>query len=206
MKITEMLEKLAEKYGRQNVLVHTEHHTQVIVGKKKHDIWFAKTGLKWRMSGMQRTEWGAPERLLKQFNAWEEKKTDLAHLTSAIELCAAIDRASKIFANAKITRAIFCDAGFKNGVARIGVVLIDGEHVEAIRKPVIAVDIGMAEYMAIEEGFRLKGIHGGELMIYSDSQNAVSKWAPHRVKRISRENNKVADRLANLRSVDTGSN
>lgn len=196
------MEQLASRYGKENVKINTAHHLQILDHGHKHDIWRGKEGLKWMLAGSRRVHLGSPDRLLQDFNNYNFVNTDMAQMAAAIELCRVIDTANRIFARKKITRAIFCDAGYKSPAARIGIILIDGSYVNAIRREVQGVaDINEAECKAIDEAIVLSCQYSPDnlLDIYTDSQHAVNVFKSPRIKWIDRGNNKAADKLANLR-------
>lgn len=218
MKIEQMMTELGNRFGKANLRINTEFHFQVIDGRKIHDIWRGKAGLKWKLSGMAHTQSGAPEKLLQALQKHNGSETDLSKIQAAVELCRVIDKASSALAGIKVTRAVYCDAGFKEGRARIGVVLIDGEYLKAERKTVQARDINEAEEIAIEHGsaqaeeYEAYNIQcaGKSLSIYSDSQTVVNRLAARRpagdrkILWIGRGLNKVADKVANLRDAKGG--
>ena len=203
MKIKEMITELGNRFGQSNVIVRSEYHTQIITTGKPHDIWFStKEGLKWRLAGMQQTQGGPPERLLGALDKWAEKDTDFGKMQSALELSAQIGRITLIAAQRKITRAAFCDAGYKNGLARIGIVMIDGDDVDAIRRNFKAgevQDIHQAEVIAIETAIKMADELDPNMTIYSDSQTAIQRLGLARVQWIPRGQNKHADGMANMR-------
>ena len=191
---------LAAEFGKENVLVHSEYHIQLAISgtTKKHDIWLTKFGqLKWKLCHPRDTASGSPEKMIRRFKDYSPQHTDLAEMHSARDLCTAISRVSALAAKNQIERGVFCDAGFKGGRARISVVAILGERVEAVGLPVEAKDINEAETAAIN--YALTHYLDADLVIYSDSQSVVNGLQNPRVKWIPRENNKPADSLANLR-------
>jgi hypothetical protein len=202
MKRVKMIEELVRRYGQANVVIRSEYHMQVLTATKPHDIWFStKDGLKWRLAGKQQTEFGAPEKLLQRLDQWNQKDTDFGKMQSAVALCNLIGEVSRIAARERITRAVFVDAGFKDGAARVGVVAIVDDEVTAWRRTVSAADVNEAERKAITVGMLLTEGIDITLPIYSDSQNAVQHFGNARVKWIPRGNNKHADRMANLRGA-----
>jgi hypothetical protein len=203
MTIKEMLTELGNRYGQSNVVVHTEYHIQILRPGKPHDIWAGtKTGLKWRLAGQHDTQSGSPEKLLAKLADYDEKNTDFSKMQEAVYLSNLVGNVGVIAAREKITRAVFCDAGFKDGKSRIGLVRIDGEDVTAIRRGVTWDDIRTindAECLAIEMGIELANELGPDVPVFSDSQTAVNLAANPRVKWVPREKNKHADKIANLR-------
>ena len=199
MRAPELIEKLGNEFGRENVLVHSEFHIQVVSGKQKHDVWLTRFGeLKWRLKGGRDTSRGSPEKLIDTIKQHNPLRTDLADMQFALALSRSINQAGALAAGHGLTRGVFCDAGFKDGKARGSVVKIDGEYVIANAFPVLADNIADAERQAI--GRAMEWYQDDiTLLIYSDAKNVVDAMNCTRVKWIPREQNKPADNLANLR-------
>lgn len=198
MKSTALIETLANAFGRERVLVHTEHHLQVADGPRKHDVWLGKYGLKWKLAGSRNVSHGSPERLIDRINGYDPARTDLSEMHAALELSRSINEAGRLAVANKITRGVWCDAGFKDGKAQISVVKIDGDFVAANAEPRQVANIHDAEYAAIKFAMSVYDMDD-TLPIFSDSRSAVDVVSLPRVRWIPREKNKVADGLANLR-------
>ncbi len=149
--------------------------------------------------------------MLRHLDGYKSSNTDLTKLQESITaaLCKFIDEAGKYAARENIRRAVFVDAGFKDGKARIGIVRLDGDDVLAVRKNITAPDIHEAEWIAINEGYSLAQQMGNDVPVYSDSQSAVDRAKQTletvslgggvRVHWLSRKQNKHADHMANMR-------
>lgn len=204
MKVKELITELGNRFGQTNVVVRSEYHTQILTSGKPHDIWFStKEGLKWRLAGMQGTQSGSPERLLQQLDKWVDKDTDFGKMQAALSLCNLIGNVSLIAVREKITKAVFVDAGFRDGKARMGIVRIDGEDVTAVRRNITSdniKDIHDAEEAAIRAGLLMADKLGPDTKVYSDSRTAIARVNLPRVVWLSRVFNKPADKMANLRT------
>jgi ribonuclease HI len=194
-----LVELLTQEFGKENVKVHNEFHMQVQLEGRKHDVWLNRHGqLKWKLAHSRQPATGGFDRMIERFRGAARAKTDLDDMRAAQELCSTIARVSRIAASHRINRGIFCDAGYKNGKARISVILIDGETVEAKAFPVQANDVNAAEEQAILTALTLRE----DFTIYTDSRACVQKIDSPRVKWIPREQNRNADSLANMRKRD----
>jgi ribonuclease HI len=114
-----------------------------------------------------------------------------------------IDSAKAALPLCGVSRAVFVDAGLVGDQAQIGVVQVaieaDGEHVRAESHPCLAKDSNAAEEAAIQYAVTWAG---PELPIFSDNQSAVQrarKRYGERIRWLPRSQNRVADRVANMR-------
>jgi hypothetical protein len=200
MRADQLSQMLAEAFGKERVFVRTEYHIQVSAGqgKQPHDIWVTKFGqIKWRLSGSRQTGGGGPRKLIDKIGGHRHETTDLANMQAAVELSRSINLAGELASQNNIKSGVFVDAGFKSGRARISVVAILGESVDAIAEPIEAPDINAAELIAVERA--LNKYPDPSLIIYSDSKSCVVSLSNPRVKWIPRDRNRTADRIANLR-------
>lgn len=198
MKADRLVEILSAEFGKESVLLHSEFHIQVVSGTKKHDVWLNKFGeLKWKLAHSRQTVSGSPDRLIRRIQDYEPTKTDFANMQAAQQLCNVISRVGRQASNKGIRNGIFCDAGFKDGKARISIVAILNDRVEAFSDNIEADAIHTAERNAIE--IALSKYTDPTLPIYSDSQSVVKAFGTDRIRWIPRDENRPADSLANLR-------
>ena len=203
---TELVAVLGDAFGKDNVLVRSPHHLQVRSESKFHNIWIDSANVvKYKLAdqaGRAEIARSSP-RLLKAIRGHADAKSDLAQMRRALELSELIDSAKAAMPRSGLSRAVFVDAGIKGGQAQIGVVCVslepDGEHVRAESHPASAGNSTDVEQTAIE--FALGWAKLGDI-IFSDNQTAVDrarKAHGDRVRWLPRGQNKVADRVANLR-------
>ena len=178
----ELLRRLAEHYP---LIVRTEYHVQIETAGGMHNIWLAKSGLKFKAAGDRHVQQLSAERLLKLLAGYSYAKTDLAYM----------HRLGAFLNRIKGKQGIYVDAGWKEGRAKIAVVRLYGENMDvAVRSIETATNIA-AEAHAIDLACRL---YPGDEPIFSDCQPACEGY--HRARWIPRESNKEADRMSNLRT------
>ena len=114
MRAPQLVELLGNEFGKENILVRSEFHIQVVAGKKKHDVWLNRFGeLKWRLSEARQTSHGSPGKLFHAIKQHSHLRTDLVEMQYALALSRSISQAGSLAAVNGITRGVFCDAGFK---------------------------------------------------------------------------------------------
>lgn len=179
MKARDLLKQLVEDYG---AIVNTEHHVQVPSKTGKHDVWFTKTGLKWRLHGNRDTDCGSPAQLIGQLSRYKPESSDLGWARSLTAFIRKLEGRSGVYA----------DAGWKAGIAQIAVVRITDDEMDVKSKRIKVGNINQAETAAVELA---QSLWPGET-VYTDSQIAANgtgaTWIP-------RNQNKVADRFGNRR-------
>lgn len=202
----ELVTALTERFGKEFVKVRTEHHVQVIFGKVKHDVWMTKDKIiKYKLHGQ-----GGPasrtnlDNLLNVIDQHKPDASDLARMREAHELAESINEAQSRLKSLGLKAAVFCDAGVRDGLAKMGYIYV----AQTDSGPTITAhvwharcSIETAEYSAI---FYAVEEYRGEpdLPIFSDNQQAVDKAkAKHgdRINWLPRGKNKIADKIANLR-------
>ncbi len=190
--------RLCEAVGKERVLIHGPFHVQVKEGARRHDIWFNKNGgVKWKLAGNRNVANGSIEKMIAAITGYNVSDSALHQMTLAQELGATMQQAVDWAANHGIKKGVFCDAGFKNGRAKISTVRIEKDSVTVeIRYGSFDTSYA-AEEFAIH--FALTSSHNAHLTIYSDCKNAVDNLGYNRVVWIPREQNKAADKMANLR-------
>ena len=198
---------LGERFGKERVVVRSEYHLQVKEDDDVHNIWLdAKNRVKYKLADHAgpAVEAVSLKVLLRALRAYDKEDTDLVNMREALELSQLIDQARAALPACEVPKAVFVDAGFKEGKARIGVVLVEvddaGEHVSAEAHPCKADNINDAEAAAIDFALWWSA---PEIPIFSDSQSAVSRYQGmhnDRIKWLPRKQNKIADSVANVRS------
>lgn len=195
----DLVRELSDQYGGERVVIRTEYHIQAFPKPNVcHNIWINAPGeFKWRLFGQRQVTSGGKNKLLAEIRNYDRQKTDLGEMQQATELSRKILAAGRDAIAAGVTYAVFCDAGVKGDKARISVVAILGDRVEAFSEPVVANNSHEAEIHAIEAA--LEHYPDETLPIFNDAQGAVQKVDRTRVRWISRDQNTSADRIANLR-------
>jgi ribonuclease HI len=203
---TELVTLLGDAFGKDNILVRSPHHLQVRRESKLHNLWIdAAHVVKYKLADQAgKAEVAKTQRqLLEAIQGHELAKTDLAEMRYALELSELIDSAKAAMPLSGLSQAVFVDAGMKGNRAQIGLVQVsferDGEHVRAESHPITASNSTEAEEAAIN--FALQWAAPDEI-IFCDNQVAVeraTKTHGNRVRWLPRQQNKVADRVANLR-------
>ena len=204
----QLVQALTEAFGKEFVVVRTQHHIQLIFGKVKHDVWMNKDGvLKYKLHG----QGGAAQRtslkhLLKVLDQHKPDKSDLARMQEAHALAESITGAQSMLASLGLSAAIFCDAGTRDGLSRMAWIFV----AEAEAGPTISAKvwharctISTAETSAILHAAEAHQ-DSPELPIFSDNKPAVDQLRKRygkRIRWVPRWNNKAADKLANLRGA-----
>ncbi len=193
MKSEEIVKRLVDVFGSENVLIRSQFHIQVRDSRGLNDIWLNKFGqLKARIFGnssiIEDTSLKNIIQRLKQL-----KKTDLQLMKDILDLAKVVKFTEQIASQNE--SVIFTDAGYKDGKARIAAVYVNGFEIEMKSKLIEIENIFLAEIQAIQLGMSMHI----NATIYNDNQTAVQKINDSRVKWICREENKVADKFGNLR-------
>lgn len=193
MSNAEMLKIIGQKFP---VIVRNEYHIQIRHDDKKYtDIWpMGGGGLKVRLYGQH--SWYMVhtrgfDNLIAKLSTFDYKSdNDLARMREL----------ERLMTKVKGKDGIYCDAGWKDGRAKIAVIRIfgtdlditvrEGEYSTSIEAEMIAIKLARTMYPHAET-------------IYSDCLPAVTEYNDiHRcdiIKWIDRSNNKEADKLSNLR-------
>jgi hypothetical protein len=201
MKHNELIRELGTRYGQAAVIIRSQYHIQVKENGNLHNVWFTKHGnMKWQLDGQRRVTHGHAKLLLEHLAGVQTYRNDMQSMRAALEMCEMIGTGARRLADAKVSRAVFCDAGLKNGVARVGVLLVDGDTVQAVRRNIEAATIQEAERMAIVAGIALADSVDHSLVVFSDNKSVAESFGSPRVRWIPRTSNKGADALANLRT------
>ena len=193
MKSEDVVKRLVEKFGSENVLIRSQFHIQVRDAKGLNDIWINKhSQLKARIFGNSNIiENTSLQNIIQKLKF--TKRTDLQLMKDILDLAKVVKFTEQIALENEAV--IFTDAGFKNGKARIAAVMVDRFEIEMKSKLIDIENICLAEIQAIQLGMSM---HVGAT-IYNDNQSAVLKINDSRVKWICREENKAADTFGNLR-------
>ncbi len=196
MNSSQILEIIGSQYP---LIVRTECHVQIQLDKGKyHNFWPTRDGLKVRLYGMQDTNiYHNPEKLLRKLKVYNYKTdSDLSQMQYLERLLIKFKAAER--------GGVFCDAGFKDGQSKIAVIRIhEGDTDMHIRHSLNCNTNIEAEVLAIKVALNL---YPNAPEIFSDCKPAVEDIVvafPHLetvVKWIGREQNRDADKLANLRS------
>jgi len=204
----ELVRLLSDTYGKDNVIVCSPHHIQIRQPSGLHNIWIdSRNIVKYKLADQAGKAHVAasPQRLLRAIGGHDGDSTDLVNMRKALELSELINSAKTALPLCGVSHAVFVDAGVKDGRAQIGVVQVaieaDGEHVRAESHPCAATESTAAEEAAIEHAVAWAA---ADLPIFCDNRSAVDrarKKHGDRIRWLPRKNNKVADRVANLRGT-----
>jgi hypothetical protein len=207
----ELVELLRDSFGREQILIRSPYHLQVCIGKLVHNIWIdGSGGVKFRLADQAGTAIAAQsiKDLVKAIRGFDRDSSDLVNMQRALELSRLIESARRHLPLCGGSQAAFVDAGFKNGQGQIGVVEVrvddDGEHVRAESQPCQVKSIHYAEVAAIQLAVMLVA---KDVFIFSDNQSAVQKMSAEfgdRIRWLPRDENKAADKVANMRGTASG--
>jgi hypothetical protein len=199
MDAAKVVRKLVHLYG-DSVQVKSEYHIQVLSDKGPNDIWVKKDGsLKFKKYGDNKVHADISfDKLIRMIVS--KKKTKVEQMTEMLDLATIVkssEKASEVLGN-----AIFTDAGFKNGKARIATVMTMGPEITAkslkdIEKAHEIFSIQDAERVAITYGLMMDK----KLTVYNDNKTVCESMDNPRVKWLPREYLKAPDKLANLREA-----
>jgi len=202
----ELVRLLSDTFGKENVVVCSPHHIQVQQPSGLHNLWIdSRNIVKYKLADQAGKAHiaSSAKRLLRAIGGHDGERTDLVNMRRALELSELIDSAKNALPLCGVSRAVFVDAGVKDGRAQIGVVQVameaDGEHVRAESHPCAATGSTGAEEAAIEHAVKWAD---PDFPIFCDNQSAVERARKRhgdRIRWLPRKSNKVADRVANLR-------
>ena len=202
----ELVRSLCDTFGNDNVFVRSPHHIQVRRESACHDVWISASNIvKYKLAGEAgRAHVAATaEQLLIAIRGHDGDRSDLAEMRKAVELSQLINAARAAMPLCGVSQAVFVDAGVKGDRAQIAVVRVaimaDGEHVRAESHPSSATRSDQAEEAAIQYAVNWAA---QDDLIFSDNRSAVDrarKSYGDRIRWLPRDQNHVADRVANLR-------
>jgi hypothetical protein len=197
MRIEKVVDKLSQLYGA-NVKVNNAYHIQVLSDKGPHDIWVKKGGsIKFKRAGSPKIFEGISLQGIIQ-KIGSNKKTTVEKMRDMLSLAEIVAISEK--AVQTLGDAIFTDAGFKEGRARIAAVKVNGDEIEAkslknVERVYEIRCIQDAEKAAIEYGLSLDP----DLIVYNDNKPVCEALNNPRVKWLPRENLKAPDKLASMK-------
>jgi len=197
MNTERVVKKLAHLYG-ERVEVRSAYHIQVLSDKGPHDVWVKKDRtIKFRSAGDNTIHEDISfEKIVKMIGS--SKKTKVEKMKEMLDIAAVVGVSEK--AAEFIGDAIFTDAGFKNGKARIAAVMVKEGEIQAkclkdAQKAQVINNIQDAERLAIIYGLRMDK----KLTVYNDNKSVCEAMNHPRVKWLSRDLLKAPDKLANMR-------
>ena len=194
MKVDKLVRRLIEKFG-DDVKIRTQYHVQVISPKGPHDIWITQSGdLKFKAYGNREVEELSYDVIMRRIEKYMTQKSQLDMMREMFNVAKFIEHCEK--ASEQTGEAVFCDAGFKDGKARIAAVFVQSNGtVDARSMMITAANITDAEEAAIELARAISPF----ATVYNDNQAAVARYQTDRVKWLPREHTKIADHFANVR-------
>ncbi|MCA9127779.1 MAG: hypothetical protein KDB22_11865 [Planctomycetales bacterium] len=201
-----LVELLRDAFGAPAVNACSPHHIQVKRDGKTHNVWIdSANGVKFCLAGQtgRAQQASSAASLLDAIRGFQLAESDLTAMRRALELSELITSAKAALPTSGLDCAVFVDAGIKDKRAQISAVRVsfdkDGEHVRAESHPIEAANSTDAEQAAIE--FALTWAQPSDV-IFCDNQVAVNRARREygdRVRWLPREQNRAADRVANLR-------
>lgn len=189
------IRKLGDAFGAANVHIRTQYHVQVSSPRGFHNIWHGNEGFKLQLVGQKAWQYSKPSKIIDLIRKYQPADTDLGRMEAALSLSALIKRAIK---ENKV--GVFVDAGWKNGMAKIAAIFVNGDRITAESFVESHPDNTSAEVAAIRFGLQHFLIKPPPI-IFSDCKNAISIVGHPRVHWIQRDNN-VADKIGNLRGAN----
>lgn len=195
MNSRQMLDELSRQF---RLIIRNEYHVQIEVERGKyHDIWpLRHGGLKVKLLGMHHAKtYHDTRHLLNRLDQYDYRKdSDYAKM---LEL-------ERLLTKANGVDGIHCDAGFKDGNARLAIIRLRSGDVDLhVRNGVECVSSVEAEIMAIKLAMNFFFAHDKDLTIYSDCRPAVEEtlamYPDAKIKWVSRKGNRGADQAANMR-------
>ena len=193
MNAEQLVQKLTKRYG-DRVKVRSQYHIQVTSDKGNHDIWMNKEGyIKFKRAGDRNVNEGiGPSGIYKQID--RTGSTHVEKMQEMLDVTKTIENAQ--LAAKSIGDGIFTDAGWKDGTAKIAVIMIEGTSIDAKVRVITDVeDINKAEFHAIELGLSMNNL----LTIYNDNKGVCEKHEDERVQWLSRKYTKAVDKIGNMR-------
>ena len=197
-----LVRRLSEAFGKHRVIVNNEWHIQVECKQGKHDVWINSFDeIKFKLCKHKKTQQGSLKSIVKAMGQWDSAHTDVAKLEQIKQLSNFVGYASTYALDHDIKSGIFVDAGFKDGKAKIAVIMVEGTKITALGDTIEVNSSNQAELKAIWSAVKLRDEKNVDYTIFSDSQGAVQKLqqSVENLKWISRTKNKIADKLGNMR-------
>lgn len=190
----QLIKRLTELVGSNRIIINTAHHVQVTDNNGgKHDIWFShKNGYKYKLSGNRKViSVSNANSVYSAIEKWCYTKTDKSTLERIVSLSNFIDRAI----SNKFNPAIFTDAGFKDGIAKIAAIMIIDDNIDIKSRVINVENINEAEVKAIDLGISMRT--DDSIIVYNDNKTACFKF-DNNVEWLPRRNNH-ADKFGNMR-------
>jgi hypothetical protein len=193
MNQTRFLQHLAEKH---KLITRSEYHLQIEVGEHVyHNIWLDKSHrMRIKFAGNREVIdviRSNMARILEQIDSYKHVESDYYRLKELENLLTKVEN----------QQGIYCDAGFKDGKAKIAIIKVDNGDVDIHVRHIEADSPYNAECRAINLALMFHPPHTKNI-IYSDCLEAVqafNKLGHKQIKWINRKENKEADKLANMR-------
>lgn len=189
-----ILETLAAEFA---LLIRTAYHVQIDTGEdsvhRYHNIWLKDGGgIRLQLAGARASEWVTTDELLIKLRAYDYKTTDFA----LMQFVRRIERIGHV--------GIFTDAGFKEGQAKLAIVrVMSGGAMDIHVRRMACSNSAQAECEAVRLATTIYAVPQFEDIIYTDCLEAAQRFAP-RAQWLSRDKNKRADALANMRGKTSG--
>jgi hypothetical protein len=200
-KVLILIEALSKEFGKENVKIRSQYHLQVELNKKLNDIWITKDqDVKLKLYGQRNViENISLIQIIQKLKS--NKKTEIDQMKEVLDFSNFIKQCEQTVKENRLSTAIFTDAGFKDGQARIAAVFIDPiGNIDAKSRLVQAEDNNFAEMKAIRLGMSFHP----SVIIYNDNETAVNSMNVmepdlKRVRWIPRHQNRVSDKIGNMR-------
>jgi len=202
-----LVKALVNAFGPSSVRVNTEHHVQVRSSNSGwHDVWINKESMiSMKICGKRsvKTNLSAND-VIGRIENYNTTKTDLAAMHEALRIGESIQHAHAVMLDRQLDRAIFVDAGFKDGKAKAAAILVTKEGDVDVRVRSISINTSsQAEYRAVLLGMDLRDQYADyDTPIFTDCKALFEHKELKNVENINwipRIRNKGADRLSNMR-------
>lgn len=203
-----LVASLVKAFGSDSVRVNTEYHVQVRSYKSGwHDVWVNKdNNLSVRLNGKRGVKpCNSINDVISRIDSYNSARTDIVAMQEALHIGESIQHAQSVLMDRQLDKAIFVDAGFKNGKAKAAAIFItSGGDVDVRIRSIDIETSSQAELRAILLGMELRDEFGEfDTFIFTDCQALFEHETVKNAKNINwipRIRNKGADRLSNLRS------
>lgn len=185
-----LIRQLVEHFGQDKVKICTQYHVQVLTPKGSHNIWKSDGGFKLQTAGSRKIRSNqSTKSVLDHLSSYNYSTTEQAEMEEVHKLTSLMNHSATYKKD-----GIWVDAGWHNGSARIGIVLIKDNYIKAESFVIEA----KTNIIAEEDAIIIALSKDSELIVYSDCQSVVAKLNNPRLKWIPREKN-VSDAIGNKR-------
>lgn len=197
--------KLCEAFGKERIIVNGQYHLSILCEGGKHEVYFSKDCLKLHLHGERGIEQvQSLTSLIRAVKSHDPHASDLHAMKAAVDLAQLVVDAKRNLG--ELRQAVYVDAGWKDGMAEIAAVFVTQDT----HGPRVIAQSYMEPMESSEQAERFAVRFGDVLAneqtrlacpIFTDCQSIVANFRNegYDVRCLSREKNRVADKLANMR-------